>query len=249
MPLFDPTTVPSEVASLGQVEDINRIVDELRARRAQRIVLREPLVGFRASNKIRAYCQGHLWRCVELIESAETLRRLGHGIAAVVMVRAIYESVASFLHFETSLDQVMEPLETGADLKRVYDFVHQKTFATRRKQFLKLAPDEVTKATNILTQMGKLGAVFPDGLDTYEYLSEFAHPNALGAALWFGLDDPETDVMQFSSVGPRSEEALIWTLHGALLLRHFGAAFDRIEDKLPGLSASAVRIAGGPEPR
>jgi hypothetical protein len=241
--------VPPEVASPGQVEDINRIVDGLRARRVQRIDLSEPPVSFRISNKIRAYCQGHLWRCVELIESAETLRRLGHGIAAVVMVRAIYESVASFVHFETSLYQVMEPLGTETDLKRVYDFVHQKTFATRRKQFLELAPDEVTKATNILTQMAKLAAVFPDGPDTYEYLSEFAHHNALGAVLWFGLDDPTTDVMQFSSMGPRGEEALIWTLHGALLLRHFAAAFDRIEDRLPALSAFGARIAGGPEPR
>jgi hypothetical protein len=57
-----------------------------------------PKSGFRASNVIRVYCQAHLRRCLVLFDSAYGLFFAGNGLVSLMCVRAIYETVANFLH-------------------------------------------------------------------------------------------------------------------------------------------------------
>ena len=118
VPLFDPSTVPREVCSPAGVADVNALVEALRAQRVERIDMQESPRGFRVSNKARTYCQGQLWRCLDLVEGAETLRLAGHELGTMLMVRAIYETIAAFVHFERRFASTMRPLEAEEDLKR-----------------------------------------------------------------------------------------------------------------------------------
>lgn len=237
MPLINPADVPEEICSPDGVAAVNEVIDNLQGRRVVSINMQEPPKGFRVSNMVRAYCQGQLWRCLDLVESAETLRRADHGLGAMIMVRATYETVAAFLHFEAKLDEAMEPVESEADLERVHDFVHGKTFATRLADLLKeVGADESARATSILTQIDQMKRVYEDARKDYDHLCEFAHPNVFGGFLWFADHNPRDDTVSFSATGPNAGETLFWSIQGAHMLSHFDDAFQRIEAKLPELT-------------
>ena len=147
----------------------------------RRIDMQEPPHGFRVSNKARTYCQDQLWRCLDLVEGAETLRLAGHELGTMLMVRAIYETVAAFVHFERKFASTMRPLEAEEDLKRIYEFIHAKTFATRKENLLaKIGENEAVKATQVLNQIDEMKKIYPAARDDYDFLCEFAHPNAFG---------------------------------------------------------------------
>lgn len=244
MPLIDPAEVPEDVVSAKGVASLNTMMDTLRARRAESIKMPEPPKNFRLANTIRAYCQSQLWRCLDLVDAAESLRRTNHGLGTMVMVRAIYETVAAFLHFERKLAEIMTPLESKADLERIDVFVHGKTFSTRLDDLLEtVGADESSRATSVLTQIDGMKKVYADARKDYDHLCEFAHPNVFGGFLWFGHHDRETDTVTFSTVGPAPKETLFWSLQGAHLLAHFGYALKRIEGQLAELSALGEKEA------
>ena len=246
MPLFDPSTVPREVCSPAGVADVNALVEALRAQRVERIEMQESPRGFRVSNKARTYCQGQLWRCLDLVEGAETLRLAGHELSTMLMVRAIYETIAAFVHFERKFASTMRPLEAEEDLKRIYEFLHAKTFATRKENLLaQIGENEAVKATQVLNQIDDMKKVYPAARDDYDFLCEFAHPNAFGGYLWFAKDDRQSDVVRFSAIGPNPEETLFWSIQGAHLLKHFADALDRMNKQLTDLSVFGRRLGRG----
>lgn len=203
MPLIDPAEVPEDVTSPEGVAGLNTVIDTLRARRVETIKMPEPPKGFRLANTVRAYCQSQLWRCLDLVDSAESLRRSNHGLGTMVMVRAIYETVAAFLHFERKLAEMMTPLESKADLERIDVFVHGETFSTRLEDLLeKVGADESSRATSVLTQIDRMKKVYADARKDYDHLCEFAHPNVFGGFLWFGHHDRETDTVSFFDCRP-----------------------------------------------
>ncbi len=242
MPLIDPNLVPEDVVSPAGVESVNTLIDALRTRQVLIINMQEPPKGFRVSNMVRAYCQSQLWRCLDLVDSAEALRLSENGLGAMIMVRAVYETVAAFLHFEGQLSKVMMPLESQDDLKRIDDFVRGKAFTTRRENLKKIEGGEAAIATSVVTQINKMKNVYPDVRDDYDYLCEFAHPNGFGGFLWYGKLDQNSDSVSFSRAGPDPKETLFWVLEGAHLLDYFVKALDRIDSEMPNLSAFGARL-------
>jgi hypothetical protein len=146
-------------------------------------------------------------------------------------VRAIYETVASFCHFEQKFQSVL----AKGDLAEIFTFVKNIAHSTRSEPLLQKHGDAV-KAVNILTQVQKLKSLRPKVWEEYEFLSDITHPNSLGGFHFFASNPDAKDVVTFSDGGQDPRADLQWILVGGHMLTHFEAALIRIEAALPGLS-------------
>jgi hypothetical protein len=157
----------------------------------------------------------------------------GRGLAALALVRSVYETVANYVAVSR---QLLDLIAANPPLQQIHDFVHTRTFATRLERLVDVAGTDEVKPTNILTQVGKMKPLRADFEKEYEYLCEHTHPNAFGAALYFIDAAGEGDIHIFASRGHDPKEDLKWVLLGAHILTHFADAMDRIDAVLPGLS-------------
>jgi hypothetical protein len=232
-PLFDPAYVPADVVSPRGVAEVNAIVDRLRMHLVDRVEFQEPGSRFRVSNMARVYSQSHLRRSLQLIEAAHHLVYAGQGLAALMMVRSLYETVANYVAVSK---QLVELIEAAGPLQEVHDFIHSRTFATRSERLIKLAGTDEVKSTNIITQVKKMNQLRASFEQDYEYLCEHTHPNAFGAALYFIDPGHQGDVHVFTDRGHDPKEDLKWVLVGGHILAYLADAMDRLDAVLPSLS-------------
>ena len=219
------------MVSPAGVAEVNAVVERLREHLVDRVEFQEPISRFRVSNKARVYNQSHLRRCLQLIEAGHHLVYAGQGLAALVIIRSLYETVANYVAVSK---QLVDLIEATAPLQQIHDFIHSRTFATRSERLIKIARTDEVKTTNILTQVQKMNRLRGKFEEEYEYLCEHTHPNAFGATLYFVEPEHQGDVHVFTSHDPK--EDLKWVLVGAHILTHFADAMDRLEAVLPGLS-------------
>jgi hypothetical protein len=231
--LFDPAYVPADVLSPAGVAEVNAVVNRLREHLVERVDFQEPVSRFRVSNMARVYNQSHLRRCLQLIEAAHHLVYAGQGLAALMIIRSLYETVANYVAVSK---QLVDLIEATAPLQQIHDFIHSRTFATRSERLIKIAGTDEVKTTNILTQVQKMNRLRGNFEQEYEYLCEHTHPNAFGVTLYFIEPEHEGDVHVFASRGHDPKEDLKWVLVGAHTLTHFADAMERLEAVLPGLS-------------
>ena len=126
--LFDPASVPADVLSQDGVTEVNTLIEKLRSRLVDRVQMQEPGSGFRVSNMARVYSQAHLRRCLQLIEAAHDLVYTGRGLAALTLVRSLYETVANYVAVS---QQLVELIEANAPLQEIHNFIHTRAYATR----------------------------------------------------------------------------------------------------------------------
>ena len=231
--LFDPAHVPADVVSPSGVAEVNAVVERLRAYLVDLVELQEPVSRFRVSNMTRVYSQSHLRRSLQLIEAANRLVYAGQGLAALMLVRSLYETVANYVAIS---NQLVELIEAAAPLQEIHDFIRGRTFATRSERLIKIAGSDEVKPTNILTQVKKMNRLRGAFEQEYEYLCEHTHPNAFGATLYFIDPRHQGDVHVFTALGHDPKEDLKWVLVGGHILVHFADAMDRLGALLPALS-------------
>jgi len=242
--LFNPAYVPADVLSPDGVAEVNAVVQRLQAGLVDRVEFQEPVSRFRVSNMARVYSQSHVRRGLQLIEAAHHLVYAGQGLAALMIIRGLYETVANYVAVSK---QLVDLIEATAPLDQIHDFIHSRTFATRSERLIKIAGTDEVKPTNILTQVQKMNRLRGDFEREYEYLCEHAHPNAFGATLYFIEPERQGDVHVFASRGHDPKEDLKWILVGGHTLTHFADAIDRLEAVLPGLSERG-RLEAPPTP-
>jgi hypothetical protein len=235
-PLFDPARVPPDVVSSEGVRQVNAMIERLRGRLVDRLQIAEPGTGFRLSNMIRSYTQAHLRRSLQYIEGAEEEVFASRGLVAISCVRSIFENVAAYYDFE----QKLMPLLQEGNIKKIHEFVRARAFATRKPEYLDFTQNPAVQATNILTQIAKMNPLRASYTRDYEHLCEMAHPNSLGAVIYFQRLGQENDIATFHSEGPAPEDDLKWVLVGAFMLSYFEEAIQRVEDALPALSAKGA---------
>jgi hypothetical protein len=86
--------------------------------------------------------------------------------------------------------------------------------------------------------VGKLKSIRARIPDEYDFLSEIAHPNGVGAVGFFAdMSNAADDVARFSDSGPDPRADLQWIFVACYFLDQFEAVMDRIEAELPALSA------------
>jgi hypothetical protein len=229
--VIDPALIPPHVWTRQGIDQLNALLARLEARKVDSITVPELESGFRASNVIRVYCQAHLRRCLVLFDSSYGLFFTGNGLVSLMCVRAIYETVANFLHFERRLHELL----AADDLNAIFEFAKERTHATRVPHLIDEHGEQV-KAINILTQIAKMKSVRASIEEEYDFLSDHTHPNGFGGVLFFADLPRDKDVANFRNGGPDPNADLQWILVGADLLQHFENAIERIEAALPALS-------------
>ena len=173
--MFDPVQIPEHVCSRERVLKLNQMLDRLAARRVSRIVMPERESRFRVSNMVRTYCQAHLRRCLVLVDSAHGLFFAENGLASLIVIRSLYETVANFLDYERRLQTLLGE----GDLQKIHDFVHARTYATRLKRMIDFTGSPDVQATNILTQIDRMNEIRSTVREEYDLLCEHAHQTAL----------------------------------------------------------------------
>lgn len=228
---IDPALVPEKVCSREGVGELNGLLSRLETRKVTRITLPEAENGFRTSNYIRVYCQANLRRCLGLLESAYGLFFTENGLASLICVRAIYETVASFIYFERNLNAKIE----AGDLVTIHEFVRKAAHFTRENKLVSTYGKEV-EAVNILTQIEKLKSLRPKVREEYDFLSEFAHPNSWGSFHYFASNPDDNDVVTFSDCGQDPLDDLKWVMIGAHMLTHLEQSLVKIDELLSKVS-------------
>jgi len=231
--LIDFELIPPGVASRSQITKLNAVFDRLSARQVNQIRLPEPGSGFLASNLIRVYLQSHLRRMLQLTEAAFTEFFDGRGVVAILCARGLYEGLATVTDFEKELKVLLN----GGDLNAIFQFTKEKAHATKIKNWVQKLGNPNVTAKNVVTMVEKLKTIRPNVHDEYDFLSEIAHPNGVGAVGFFAnMSNPE-DMAYFSDSGPDPQADLQWVLVASYFLSHFEEVMDRVEAELPALSA------------
>jgi len=239
-PFLNRSRIPAGVFRNEALDHLDQLVEDLRRRRATAITIQNE-ARFRPPGMARALSQSYLYRCVEQAEAAASLCGQHSWLSAMTIARALLETIAAYRHQAHKLAGVVR---TG-DIQAIHDILHSASFATRLDGLRTIANDPAVQATNILTQVDALRDHRPSAREEYDFLSEFAHPNALGNFLFFGRHDRERDVVQFRPDGWIPDEALKWvgaavfTIHAAII------AADEIEALAQELSRLGQR--GPPE--
>jgi hypothetical protein len=114
-PLFDRAPVPVDALSRDAVRGVNALIERLRSHLVDRVEMQEADSGFRVSNMARVYSQAHLRRCLQLIEAAHDLVYAGRGLAAITLVRNLYETEANY---DAVSQQLVDLIEAEAPLPR-----------------------------------------------------------------------------------------------------------------------------------
>lgn len=165
-----------------------------------------------------------LWRTVELASSACELLKSGRIAAGITLVRGVAESAAAMRYLSETVQSFCQC--ENRSLQEVDEKLMRLLMGDRRNSDM---PD----AINVLTMLKHANRTVPGVSDSYEILSEFAHPNWSGTCLLFSKIDSENHVVSFG-VGQRSENSAkiaISSLHAALkIVSH---AYDEIADFYP----------------
>jgi len=76
----------------------------------------------------RVYNQSHLRRFLQLIEAAHHLVYAGQGLAALMIIRSLYETVANYVAVSK---QLVDLIEATAPLQQIHDFIQARSAQLR----------------------------------------------------------------------------------------------------------------------
>ncbi|HMJ42414.1 MAG TPA: hypothetical protein VK522_09055 [Pseudolabrys sp.] len=184
MPLFEVSKISEMGASPEIASFANEGIDKLRARLVNEIAV-SVLPNRIVKSMVQVFFQGHIRRSLMLIEGGYEAYQSGRGLVVYICARAIYETVACVLDF---CDKLTDHLVAGDFIKTCH-FLYARTHAARMEGLTGDVDGFGNTAINILTQIDRLSKHLPNLREDYEFLSERAHPNALGALHFFSEDE------------------------------------------------------------
>jgi hypothetical protein len=227
MPLFDPNIIPAECGTPEDITGVNAVIDRLRERRVPSLSVAGPP---RTANLVRSYIQAHIRRCIEHIEAGHAEFYAGRCLVTHACARANYENVAAFCDFASSLIPLLE----AGDHDAICEFVEVRAFWTRIPGIIEEHGEPIS-ARSILTQIDKMNKKYDKFRNTYDILSDFVHPNGLGAVVHFLSIDNGIHI--FHDLGKNQHWALGQLIVSGSMLAYMDAEIDQIERHLAALQA------------
>ena len=188
---FDKTGVSE--TDVEKIDRINETLARLRGRRKSEIIPEGPLLKSKLAWKVANYQQAILYRIVMLTSGCALNWNFGNSLCSILAARAIVETVALFLEFESRLEELLARSDFGG----INKLIDNRTFASRDEEYLKENPDLI--ATNVITFIDKIDQELLRGArHHYDFLSEVCHPNSFGHFFFFGSLDTQTGITTFS---------------------------------------------------
>jgi hypothetical protein len=196
------------VKNKNQLNEIRNIYSQLVS------LLPESTFGFKISEnskipfKVEILKGVLLHRISELSKSAIKLIEEADNLQAIILIRAIQESVAILYWLFFEVDVVCSKNEIQ-DFDR---FITRILFGSRIKP-------RKEEAFNVLKATDKLDKLIPGFRKSYEILSEFAHPNSAGTFISFGKLDKKNNAFHFGAKARNKPvDNGLFALKGALSL-------------------------------
>ena len=181
------------------VKEINTLMVKLRERRKSQISISGPLKQSKLAWKISTYQQPVLYRIVMLTEGMSLNWNFGNILCCLLAARALIETIALLLEFETELTDLIKKEDIGA----CDALLMNRLFASRDGKLISGMPE--TRAINALTFVDKLDKRLLPGLrGHYDFLSERCHPNSFGHHQLFGRLDKNTGTTTYLPSGQQS---------------------------------------------
>jgi hypothetical protein len=233
MPIFDPSVIPlseSDLPTPAFIAEVNNVIDRLRATHIPLLPLG---IGVdRTANMIRTYMHAHLRRCLEFVDAGYAEYRAGRSLVTEACARTTYENVASFCDFADTI----VPLVRAGDQQKIHQYLDNAAFSTRIPSFLEKHGNDLS-AKNILTQIDKMKKRYPGFREAYDHLSDFVHPNALGAIVHFVSID--NGVATFHDTGRNDGWAISGLIAGCFMLAFVEVAISQVEQAIEGMLKAA----------
>lgn len=133
--------------------------------------------------------EGTFWRATDLLTQSYALHAQGHGLGARILLRSGFETLASLVHLNQLIQQVLE---------NRLDF-HQFSEQTRILLLGSRNGSTPLSALNIMTILHKCDKRYPGLEKLYGTLSESAHPNYEGILAGYSEVDHESAETHFSN--------------------------------------------------
>jgi hypothetical protein len=179
------------------------------------------------------YRESQAWRMEEFARAACDMFERGDLVVAISNTRHAAEFCAGVWYLQSLMVAAI------ADPTKLKD-VHEKIL--RLQVGFKNGPDDMPEAINVLTMLQKLDQIIPGFYNSYERLSEIAHPNWAGSAAIYSKRDKITLITHFGR-GLRdtaySQTLGLNCLIGALDL--FSYAYNKISDLTPSFARACER--------
>jgi|GEM_PF-6552095 len=136
--------------------------------------------------------QSLLRRHLDIYSSFEELWNTEQLLSASILGRALYENLAS-LHY---LNRGLEKAIVEKDYISAYKHIGSSLLSCRYKRKKNTNTFSDIRYPHIMDQLRELDKEIPI-MDDYNWLSEFTHPNALGASLYYSTIIEEKDKVEF----------------------------------------------------
>jgi len=155
--------------------------------------------------KVTAVYQALIRRTVEIADGLRTAWNAGNLVTTITMARSLIETGAIVRHLTERIKEAVEKKDVSA----LDEAVMQVGFATRDENFIK---DGAYKATNILTLIDRADvSMFKDKApfrQSYDFLSEFAHPNHGGVLSLYSDNFPDEYRIEFGNTAKKKADIL-----------------------------------------
>lgn len=180
--------------------EIKELIQELRDHLPKKVVW-EPVeapLPKRVPAKAQTIKASLIWRTVDIAETALELYERKKLIPAIILTRCLFESTALLYFAYKRIEKVVGSGEMGD----IDIFLSTVCLGGRSSSVPKQPDGSRIEAFNILTAIDKLNKKFARYRDNYEFLCDFAHPNAPGAMLAYGHLDINNNVASYSHDAP-----------------------------------------------
>ena len=181
MATFDRNNLPTDTP-IGWVDEVNRGIDQLRARKVPRIKFESPSHLEFCAHWIEIYLQTFIRRGLSLIDGGVAEIKAGRTLVAAFCARALLEDSALLSSFIRRADAL---LDSGNTIE-LDNYIFSKALASKLPNHIQRWGEEY-KATNILTAIDKVAVEHPNIRPMYDELSDVCHPNTHGV-LWHFAD-------------------------------------------------------------
>jgi hypothetical protein len=181
----------------SDVEQYNACLGRLLERRKKEIALAGPFINSKTAWKCGILGQVLLYRVTMLAIGCADAWKSGNVVCSVLAARALLETIAVCKF-------IKERLQSSSETKNVdeiEELANAQLFSTRNEEIV--SEGFGFQARNILTYIDKLDKQVSGVRESYDFLSEWCHPNGSGHLFTYGEINKQTGTVKFFEIAPR----------------------------------------------
>jgi hypothetical protein len=219
------------VEKWSDVERFNSSLALLLSRRKPLIEAEGMFFASKTAWKCALLQQSLLYRVTSLACGCADAWNAKNIVCSVLAARALLETVALCEH---TTEKLLGRCE-ARDLDAIDDLANKELFSTRNEE---MASDGVGfKATNVLTFIDKLDKQIAGVRESYDFLSEWCHPNGSGHLSTYGDINRSTGSVQFSDASDRVKGIQGHVVTCFMMILFTERAMERFDKFIPAISA------------